>query len=127
MGSPHGLVLPFLLAADVHLVTFHRASEHVPVALCIEPPDFLKHIPSRCLGDMDVAAQLMGGNALLMAADKVHGHKPLDEREFGVLKDCTDKAGEVTVTPRAVKATILGHPAQMLATIGTDHIAVTPT
>ena len=32
-----------------------------------------------------------------MAADKVHSHKPLLQRQFGVLKDGSDKAGETFV------------------------------
>ena len=32
-----------------------------------------------------------------MAADKVHSHKPLLQRQFGVLKDGSHKAGETLV------------------------------
>ena len=32
-----------------------------------------------------------------MAADKVHSHKPLLQRKFGVLKDGSHKAGETLV------------------------------
>jgi hypothetical protein len=51
---------------------------------------FLRHI--------NVTAQLTGGNALLVAADKVYSHKPLLQRQFGVLKDGSHKAGEALVT-----------------------------
>lgn len=54
-----------------------------------EPRGFLRHI--------NVTAQLTGGNAILVAADKVHSHKPLLQRQFGVLKDGSHKAGEALV------------------------------
>ena len=60
-----------------------------------EPRGFLRHI--------NVAAQLTGGNALLVAADKVHSHKPLLQRQLGILKDGSHKAGETLVAMGALE------------------------
>ena len=38
-----------------------------------------------------------------MAADEVHRHKPLLQRQFGVLKDCPDKAGETLMAMAALE------------------------
>jgi hypothetical protein len=51
-----------------------------------KPRGFLRHI--------NVTAQLTGGNAFLVAADKIHSHKPLLQWKFSVLKDGSHKAGE---------------------------------
>ena len=54
-----------------------------------EPRGFLRHI--------NVTAQLTGGNAFLVAADKIHSHKPLLQWKFSVLKYSPDEAGETLV------------------------------
>ena len=60
-----------------------------------EPRSFLRNI--------NVAAQLTGGNALLVAADKVHSHKPLLQRQFRILKDSPDKAGKTLMAMGALE------------------------
>ena len=57
----------------------------------------MENEPRGFLRDINVSAQLTRGNAFLVAADKVHSHKPLLQRQFGVLKDSSHKAGETLV------------------------------
>ena len=54
----------------------------------------MENIPGAFLRDVQIPTQLMRGNTLLMAADKIHCHEPFLQREFGILKDSTNKAGE---------------------------------
>ena len=44
--------------------------------------------------------------ALLVRRNKIHVNKPLDKWQFGILKDCTNKARKVLVAPSAVVTTI---------------------
>ena len=83
-------------ATEIHFVTLHHTfKNHILLRekganlMEDEPRGFLRHI--------NVTAQLTGGNALLVAADEIHSHKPLLQRQFGVLKDSPDKAGETLV------------------------------
>ena len=90
------IVLVGFPAAEVHFVTLHNTfKNHIP--LCEEGADFMEDEPRCFLRHINIPAQLTGGNALLVAADKVHSHKPLLQRQFGVLKDGSDKAGETLV------------------------------
>ena len=43
---------------------------------------------------MDVTSELMGGHALLVRGNEVHCHEPLLERQFGILENCPNEAGE---------------------------------
>ena len=90
------IVLVGFPAAKVHLVTLHHAIKN-HILLREEGANLMEDEPRGFLRHINVAAQLTGGNALLMAADKVHSHKPLLQRQFGVLKDGSDKAGETLV------------------------------
>jgi hypothetical protein len=45
----------------------------------------------------------MAADTLLVAADKVHSHKPLLQRQFGVLKNCSDKTRETLVAVGALE------------------------
>lgn len=75
----------------IDLIALHSTLKGFRIALRIKQADFLQHVPCACLGDVEVTAQLMGGNTLLMAADKVHGHEPLDKRQLGILEDCANE------------------------------------
>ena len=44
--------------------------------------------------------------ALLVRRNKIHANKPLDKWQFGILKDCTNKARKVLVAPSAVITSI---------------------
>lgn len=90
------IVLVGFPAAKVHLVTLHHAIKN-HILLCEEGANLIEDEPRGFLRHINVAAQLTRGNALLVAADKVHSHKPLLQRQFGVLKDGSHKAGETLV------------------------------
>jgi uncharacterized protein (UPF0264 family) len=76
---------------------------------------------------MDVVCQLNGRDALLVAADKVHGDEPLAEGYLRILKDSTDGDGEILAAVRATKRTILAVMAMMLTAERADHIVLIPT
>ena len=66
--------------------------------------------------------------ALLVRRNKIHANKPLDKWQFGILKDCTNKARKVLVAPCAMVTSILGHLTVVFATIRTNNVlAVTNT
>jgi hypothetical protein len=69
----------------------------------------------------------MGGNTLLMAADKVHGNEPLNQRQFGVLEDSTHETRKVLEAVVATEATIATLAAMVCAAVGANHVAVAPT
>lgn len=123
----HGLVFPLLLAADIDLVALHLTLEHSAANLLVQQSYFLQHIPCRGLCDMDVTAQLMGRYALLVAADEVHRHEPLDERHLGVLEYRTDEAREVLEAMATTETPVASLGAMALAAIGADDVTVGPT
>ena len=69
----------------------------------------------------------MRGNALFVAADKVHGHEPLDKGQFGVLEDSTDKAREVLEAVVATETSVTTLGAMVVSAIGANHVTVRPT
>ena len=87
----------------------------------------MQHVPCRGLRHLDVTAQLMRGNALLVAADKVHGHEPLDEGHLCPLEYSPDKAGEVVQARLAAEAPVLPDLTLVRSAVGADYVAVRPT
>ena len=69
----------------------------------------------------------MTADTLLVAADEVHSHKPLDERQLRVLENGTDKAGEVLVASSTMETPVLGHLAVVLSAIRADNVTVFPS
>ena len=62
-----------------------------------------------------------------MAADKVHGHEPLDKRQLGILEDSAHETGEVLETVVATETSVTTLGAMVCATIGANHVTVSPT
>ena len=91
------IVLVGFPAAEIHFIAlYHTRKNHI--LLCEEGANLMEDEPRGFLRHINVTAQLTGGYALLVAADKIHSHKPLLQRQFGVLKDGSHKAGETLVT-----------------------------
>ena len=84
-----------------------------------EPRSFLCH--------GDIRSQLNRGYALLVAADKIHSHKPLNQGYLGILEDSTYGNGEGAVAMRADILSVLAYVTMVLSTIGANHITVSPT
>ena len=79
--------------AKVHFIAlYHTRKNHI--LLREKGANLMEDEPRSFLSHINVTAQLTGGNALLVAADKVHSHKPLLQRQLGILKDGSHKAGE---------------------------------
>ena len=49
----------------------------------------MENEPSGFLSDVDIPCQLSRRYTLLVAADKIHSHKPLNQGYLGVLEDST--------------------------------------
>ena len=99
---PLAVVLVRLPPAKVHFVTLNDTRKN-HIVLSEEGTDFMEDEPRGFLCNINVAAQLTRGNAILVTADKVHSHKPLLQGKFGVLKDSPDKAGETLVAMGALE------------------------
>jgi hypothetical protein len=120
-------MLVLLPATEIHFVTLHLSAKSDCIVLRIKATNLVENVPSSLLRDTQVTVQLMGGNALLMATDKVHSHKPLDEGNLGVLKDSTYGFREVVVASGAYEPTILPAVAVVVSAVRTNHITVSPT
>lgn len=121
------IVLVGFPAAEVHFIALYHARKNY-ILLREKGANLMEDEPRGFLRHINVAAQLTGGNALLMAADKVHSHKPLLQRQFGVLKDGSDKAGETFVAMGTLELIV---PVTALIDMGTPaeraHYRLTPT
>ena len=93
-----GFVLVRLPAAKVHLIHLHLSFKGGVIVLVEEGTHLVQNVPRGLLRHLNVPCQLMRGNALLVAADKVHCHKPLLQRQFRILKDGSHKTGKPLVT-----------------------------
>lgn len=62
-----------------------------------------------------------------MGRNKVHSNEPLGKWCFGVLKDCSYKAGEILVAMSAMVSAVLGCLAVMFATIWANDVSVSPS
>ena len=68
-------VLPFLLTANVYLITLYSAFKRIRITLRIEQTYLLKHIPSSHLSHLHVSCKFIGTNALLIAKCKMQNAK----------------------------------------------------
>ena len=92
-----GFVLVGFPATEIHFVYLHLAFKGRSIILIEEGAYFMENVPRCLLRYLNIPCELVGGYALLVAADKVHSHKPLLQRQFGVLKDGSDKTRETLV------------------------------
>lgn len=76
---------------------------------------------------MDVRSQLNGGNALLVAGNKVHGDEPLAKGNLRVLEDGSDGDGEVRLAMVAVESSVGAARTVMMSAEGADNILLVPT
>lgn len=83
-------------AAKEHFITLHYTIKN-NILLREEGANLMEDEPRGFLRHINVTTQLTGGYALLVADDKIHSHKPLLQRQFGVLKDGSHKARETLV------------------------------
>ena len=98
-----------------------------PASIDFIPSKFMENEPSGFLCDVDIPCQLSRRNTLLMAADKIHSHKPLEEADFGILEDSAYGDSEGAMTMGADVFSVLACMTMMLAAIGANHITVCPT
>lgn len=68
----------------------------------------------------------MGGYALLVAADEVHSHKPLDEAYLGVLEYRTHGHVERALALRAAVSPVLAGVAVVPSAVRAHDVAVLP-
>src|SRR5207248_720378 len=103
-------------AADKGFVHLNLAGQ-LPAALLHRQTDSVQHEPSGFLSDAQVAADLVGANAVLAVRNEPHRRKPLVKTERRILKDGSDLDGKLRlrmaslalpVTPRRHKTDILG-------------------
>ncbi len=73
-------MLVLLFSADIGLVHFHRATEHLPVVMARRSADTPEHVPRGFLGDADVLGQLNAGDALNVAGVEPDRRKPLGQQ-----------------------------------------------
>ena len=83
--------------------------------------DFVQYKPSGLLRDVYVLSQLDGRYTLLVAADEVHSHKPLPQREFGVLEYRAYQYGEVVSAFVAAILAVLAFHTFDAAAVRADH------
>jgi hypothetical protein len=69
----------------------------------------------------------MTADTLLVRRYEVHSNKPLNEWQFGILKDSTHQAREISSTTLATKSTISSYYTMMLSTIWAYNITINPT
>lgn len=122
-----GFVFVGLTATKVHFIHFHLAVKDRGIILGIEGTDLMENEPSGLLRDTNITAQLHRGNALLVAADEIHRNEPLAEGNLGVLKDGSDKDGEIRLAMGAMEATIGTGGAMVLTAERANHIGLLPT
>ena len=75
--SALAFVLVGLTTTKVHLIHFNLTTKGYGIALTIETTNLMQHKPRSLLRDLDVTTKLVAANTLLVAAHKVHCHKPL--------------------------------------------------
>ena len=72
-----GFVFVRLPASEVHFVYLHLAFKGGRVVLIEKGADFMENVLRSLLRYLNISFELVGGYALLVAADKIHSHKPL--------------------------------------------------
>ena len=118
----HRPMLPLLLAADVHLIALDSTLKGIRIALLIEQTNLLKHIPGGGLSHVNVTAQMMAADTLLVRWNEVHCHKPLDKGQLGVLEDCANQAGEIPLALVAAEPLVLASTAMVSTAVGADNV-----
>ena len=78
------------LAADVGLVGFHDAAQHLAGLVVHRGADAVAEIPGGLVGHTEHPLQLVRADALLRLAHHVDGEEPLPQREFGVVEERAD-------------------------------------
>ena len=121
------IVLVGFPAAEIHFVTlYHTRKNHI--LLCEEGANLMEDKPRGFLRHINIPAQLTGRNAFFVAADKIHSHKPLLQRQFRILKDSPDKAGETLVAVGTLELIVtVTALIDMGATAERAHYHLTPT
>lgn len=122
-----GFVLVRFTAAKVHFVHFHLAGKGGSIVLFVQGANLVENKPSGFLRDVNVTAELVGRNTLLVAADKVHCHKPLDKGNLGVLKDSSDKHRKVPLAMVATVAAVSTFYAMVTAAVRAYNVTLFPT
>ena len=120
-------MLVLLPTAKVHFITLNLAFKGNGIVLCIETANLMKNEPSGFLSRVYIPCQLSRRHTLLVAADKIHSHKPLNQGYLGILEDSTYGNGEGAVAMRADILSVLAYVTMVLSTIGANHITVSPT
>ena len=87
----------------------------------------MENEPSGFLSDVDIPCQLSRRYTLLVAADKIHSHKPLNQGYLGVLEDSTYGNSEGAVAMGTDIFPILACVTMVLPAVGANHITVSPT
>jgi hypothetical protein len=59
--------------------------------------------------------------------NKVHSQEPLEEWQFGILEDSTNKAREILATVLATELTVLASHTVMTTTVGAYYVTVRPS
>ena len=108
-------------------LALHLSAEHLVVGLRVQSADFVQHVPSRGLGHVDVAAQLMAADAFLVAAYEIHRHEPFDERDLCVLENRANETGEVLSALWAAETVVVACFAVVATAIGANDVSVRPT
>lgn len=124
---PLALMLVNLATAEIHLVYLNFTGESRRIVLLIEGAHLMENEPRGLLRDVDVAVQLMGRNALLVATDKVHSHEPLDEWNLRVLEDGSDKHGEIALAVVAAVTAVGAFYAVVASAVRANDVALAPT
>jgi hypothetical protein len=82
----------------------------------------MQHEPSRFLSDLDVLCQLDGRYTLLMGTDKVHGHEPLAEADFGILEYGSRQNGKCMIAVVATETPVTAFKDMDTSTDGTYNL-----
>ena len=118
--------------ANESFVYFHfttgTAEFHKGTILHSEP-DAVEHEPCRLLSDSKVPGYFIGTDTVLAVGDKPDSHKPLVERQRGILKDGSHLDGELPLrvdTLALPLALILEEHGILTSTSGAGHSTVGP-
>jgi hypothetical protein len=85
------------LAANEGFVRLNLARELIHTAHAESVPDAVIHEPCRLLRDADGPVNFVGRYAVLAVHNLPHCHKPLCQRERGVLENGPSRGGELPV------------------------------
>lgn len=120
-------VLVGFTSTKVHFVTLHNTRKDNIIVLFEESTHLMQNEPSGFLRYGDIRSQLNGGNAFLVAGDKIHGEKPLHKRNLGILEDSTYGNGEVRLAVAAMESSVSTADAMVLPAERTYNVILVPT